>query len=528
MNLTMPYPDQGTEVPAGAAAGRRRAVLALARVEAVRLLRHPITLVAVPLLLGIWVSGWVTNEANHYPVLQDADRDTELGMMLLLGGAALIAGNLAVLRAHRNGTTALSEVLVLPVPLRTAAHLLALLPLALLAAVLTAGRVAILAVVAPAAGRPNPFELATGSVIVLLLGALGVLLGRLARSPVVAPLALLGLLALLVVVPLVHGGGAAQSFEPVVPSDPTFMMPPPVVLMARPAGAHLAYLVGLAVLVCVGALVRGGARTVRLTIVAVAAVAVAVAGGIAQTAPPSPPVVQARAVAMTHPSRQQTCRVLGHVTYCAFPDFTPWIPAWDSEVRGVLRRVPAAVAQQPLAVRQRIIVLRGDVLPDPTDAWRADDIAAGTPDSVAVDTRWGDSRSAATLAGLVAYRLVGGAQPEVCGARGVLVGWLAGQASAQSNTGLHLIVADQAGRPDSGVTLGEPGTAAAVQLPSRGVTLALALLGRPAGEVGTRVRQSWDELTAADTTIERAAEIFGLPAPPASGATASDDAGRCP
>src|SRR5262249_33489132 len=161
----------------------------------------------------------------QYPVLQDVDRDTQLGMMLLLGGAALIAGNLAVLRAHRDGTTALSEVLVLPMRLRTAAHLLAVLPLGLLAAALTGIRVGLLAL-APAAGRRNPSELVTGPVIVLLFGAIGVLLGRLTRSAIVAPLMLLGLLALLVVVPLLSNGGAARWFQPVVPEgDSAFTMP---------------------------------------------------------------------------------------------------------------------------------------------------------------------------------------------------------------------------------------------------------------------------------------------------------------
>src|SRR5262249_4266338 len=162
-----------------------------ARVESVRLIRHPITLAAVLFLVAIWVSGWFTNQANQYPVLQDVDRDTQLGMMLLLGGAALIAGNLAVLRAHRDGTTALSEVLVLTLRLRPAAPLLAVLPLGLLAAALTGIRVGLLAL-APAAGRPNPYELVTGPVIVLLFGAIGVLLGRLTRSAIVAPLMLLG------------------------------------------------------------------------------------------------------------------------------------------------------------------------------------------------------------------------------------------------------------------------------------------------------------------------------------------------
>lgn len=510
-----------------AATGRRRAVFALAKVESKRLLRHPVTVVAVLFLVGIWVSGWLTNEANHFPVLQDVDRDTQLGTMLLLGGAALIAGNLAVLRGHRHGTTALSDVLVLPYPMRTAAHLLAVLPLAVLAALLAAARIAVLAAAAPAAGRPNPYELATGPAVVLLFGAVGVLLGRLTRSAIVAPLALLGLLAMLVVLPLLTRGGPARWFQPVVAeSEPVFVLPAPAYLMARPAGPHLAYLVGLAVLVAVAALARSGARMIRLALVAVVALALTVAGGVGQLAGPSRSVRQARLIAMQRPAGQQTCQRLGQVTYCAFPDFASWIPSWDAEVRGVLRRVPTAIAQRPLAVRQRIVLLNdnGAIPSPPTGQWRADDIAAGTPNAVSIGTRWGDSRSASQLAALVAYRLIVGSGPTaestLCGTRGVLVGWLAGQASAHAGVGLRKLAADQnagGGGGDKVFIEGIPGSGG-ILIPDRELAFALALLDRPADEIGARVRQSWDELTATGTTVDRAAEIFGQPVPAAQNA----------
>jgi hypothetical protein len=367
------------------------------------------------------------------------------------------------------------------------------------------------------------------------------LLGRLTRSAIVAPLTLLGLLALLVVIPLLSQGGPARWFQPVVADgEAGFVRPAPVYLMARPAGPHLAYLAGLAALVAAMALLRSGARTVRLILVAVVALAVTIAGGIVQTASPSRSVVQARTVAMQHPAQEETCRQLGQIDYCTFPDFTRWIPSWDTEVRGVLRRVPAAVARRPLTVRQRIIIvteaeMKGNIVPNPSDAWRADDLAAGTPDAVAVGTRWGDSRSAATLAGLVAYRLVTGDQqlapggrrnenPALCGAGGALAGWLAGQASAQANTGLRLLVADQ----HRGLSFYAAGSASGFHLPDRELALALTLLDRPADEVGARVLQSWDELTAAHTSIERAAEILGVPAPAAAQpASSGSDVGEC-
>jgi hypothetical protein len=196
-------------LPAVGAAAPRRAVLALARLETVRMLRHPVTVAAALFLAASWVSAWFAIGTTRYPVLQNLDRDSAIGMLVLLGGAALIVGNLAVLRAQRDGTTGLSRVLILPDHARTVAHLLALLPLALVGAVLILARMAVLAICAPSAGHPNPYELAVGPAGVLLLGALGVLLGRLSRSAVAAPLALLVLLAGLVVLePLAHGGGA--------------------------------------------------------------------------------------------------------------------------------------------------------------------------------------------------------------------------------------------------------------------------------------------------------------------------------
>lgn len=512
---------------AGTPTDRRRATLALAQVEGVRLLRHPVTIVAVLFLAGIWVSGWFTNEANRYPVLQDVDREIALGMMLLLGGAALIVSNLAVLRAHRHGMAAVGDVLVLPAPLRTAAHLLALLPLVLLALVLALARVAVLAL-APAAGRPNPFELATGPATVLLLGVLGVLLGRLTRSPVVAPLALLGLLATLIVVPLVWSSPTASArwFQPVVSEgDPAFALPIPVHLMTRPAGPHLAYLIGLVGLLAVAALARAGARPVRTVPAAAVALAIVVAGGVAQAAPPSRSVLEARVVAGQRPSAQQTCRTLGQVTYCAFPDFIRWIPGWDVQVRGVLHRVPPAVAAGPLAVRQRIVAQDQDS--SPVAAWTADDIAAGTPNAVTVDTRWGDSRSAARLAVFVAYRMVTGQRPgtgPLCGARRVTVAWLAGQASAASHTGLRLLAAQP---HEFEVFFPEASSGSGVLLPYQELRMALTLLDRPADEVAARLLAAWDELTAPGTSTERAAELLDVPVPPAAN-TRQDDRGGCP
>ncbi|GII27206.1 ABC transporter [Planotetraspora mira] len=512
--------------PAADASAPRRAVLALARVEMVRMLRHPVTVAATLLLAGLWVSDWFTTKTTRYPVLQELDHDSAMGMMILLGGAALIVGNLAVLRAHRDGTTGLSRVLILPDHARTLAHLLAPLPLAVVGAVLILARMAVLAICAPAAGHPNPYELAVGPATVLLLGALGVLLGRLTRSAVVAPLALLVLLAGLVFLEPLTNGGKALWLAP--QGQPTPMMPIPVSLLARPAAAHLGYLLGLAGLLATAAVLRAGARGVRVAGAGAVALACTVAGGTAQLSPPSPAVTAARIAVMNQPSQHETCQELGHVTYCAFAEFSRWIPAWNTVVQAVVARVPATARSTQLTVRQRIAIPAFDRGTGPEQllaAWRADDAAAGTPGAIGIDTSWGDSPAAANLAGQVAYRLVTGQTGEApieqrdgataCGGAGVLVVWLAGQASTHAGTGLGLL-AEDARDERGGVSFYETQRFPTVYVPTPELTVATQALARPRADIAARVQQSWATLTAPGTTAAQAAQILGVPAPATS------------
>ncbi|WP_405727460.1 hypothetical protein OG607_24745 [Streptomyces sp. NBC_01537] len=507
--------------PAIDAAAPRRAVLALARVEMVRMLRHPVTVAATLFLAGSWASAWFAIETTRYPVLQDLDRDSAIGMMMLLGGAALVVGNLAVLRAHRDGTTSLSQVLILPDHARTLAHLLALFPLAVVGAVLILARMAVLAVCAPAAGHPNPYELAMGPATVLLLGALGVLLGRLTRSAVIAPLALLVLLAGLVVpVPLSNGGKALWWLVP--QGEPALEMPTPVSLMARPAAAHLGYLLGLAGLLAAAAVLRAGARGVRVAVAGVIALACTVAGGTAQLSPPGRAVAAARTAVMNHPSQHEACQELGHVTYCALAGFSRWVPAWNTVVQAVVAQVPATARSAQLTVRQRIVILAFDRGTGPEQllaAWRADDAAAGTPGAIGIGTRWGDSRVTAYLAAQVAYRLVTGRQSveerdgaTVCGGAGVLVLWLAGQAGTQVRTGLRLL-AEDARDERGGVSFDENERFPRVYVPAPELAVAMQALARPRADVTARVQQSWATLAAPGTTAVQAARILGVPAP---------------
>jgi hypothetical protein len=242
------------------------------------------------------------------------------------------------------------------------------------------------------------------------------------------------------------------------------------------------------------------------------ALAVAATGVVVQSQPPSHAVRVARAGAIEHPAARQTCRTLDQVTYCAFPEFSRWIPAWRDVVQAVLAATPAAHRPSRLAVRQRVVGSTAST--DLVRGWRADDVAAGTPDAVAATTRWGDSRSAADLAALVAHRVLTGAGPgggvAACGGTGVLTVWLAAQAGALATTGIRKLT------DSHGVSFAEAGALPGVDVPRAEVTVALAALDLPA----SRVRDSWDALTGA--TVARAAQILGVPAP-----AATDPAGRC-
>jgi len=514
--------------------GRRRAMAALVRMEATRLARHPGAVVAL-LLACLGLYALTDARTARFPILQDADQLAQPVLALLLGGVALVLSNAAVLRAHRHGAEAALAVLVLPDRWRAAAHLLALTPLALLAAAVAAGHIALLAALPGAAGRPNGYELATGPVLVLLLGATGVLLGHLFRTVVAGPLTMVAFAAITLVSVALVPPDAGQP-NPLVPilrptsGDPLLGPAPlPVDLMTRPAGRHLAYLAGLLALVTTVALLRAGRADPtrgahgrsRLAVAFLAALVLTVGAGAAQAAASDPSIVNARAAATQRPASRQRCRTIQLVTYCAFPGFEPWVAGWNDVVRGVLRRVPPSVAAQPLAVRQRVVAdatsnqqINGVTVPPPVDAWRADDSAAGTPNAITAGTWWGDGWSETGLAGRVAYELITHSGPGVtatlCGARGVLVGWLAGQATADTRAGLRTIAGGSRG---GAVAFTEAGFGSSLVLTDPELTMVWALLDRPADEVGKRVLDSWAELSASGTSLEQAAKLLGVAVP---------------
>jgi hypothetical protein len=301
--------------------------------------------------------------------------------------------------------------------------------------------------------------------------------------------------------------------------------------MARPVPAHLGYLLGLAGFLATAAVLRAGARGVRVAVAGAVALACTVAGGTAQLSPPDRAVTATRVAVMNHPSQYETCRQLEHVTYCAFAEFSRWVPAWNTVVQTVVAQVPATARPAQLTIRQRIVIPDFDPGVGPKQllaAWQADDAATGTPEAIGIDTGWGDGSAAADLAAQVAYRLVTGQTGEArvgeqdhltgttaCGGVGVLVVWLAGQASTRTNSGLRLL-AENAPDARGGVTFSQNQLFPSVYVPALELRVATQALARPHADITARVEQSWATLTAPGTTAGQAAQILGVPAPATS------------
>ncbi|MEV4509465.1 hypothetical protein AB0K00_10960 [Dactylosporangium sp. NPDC049525] len=500
---------------------RRRAMLALAGVESVRFLRHPLTIAALLLFVSPWVYDVVTGTTDRYPVLHDQAVDLQIPGIFLLGGGALVVANLNALRAHRHHTDALYSVLVLPDPWRTAAFLLAPLPYAAAVGALVTARVGVLALLPGAAGRPDPAELAATPAFVLLLAAIGVLLAKLLRSALVAPLAMFAfaVAAFVALVAAARGNTALRLLLPVMFTELPFSLPAD--LVDRPSLRHLAYLAGLAALVAVAAVARSGARGRPVVAALVLATVVTATAGAAQFRTDDA-LRRAAVTATENPAATQTCHRRGDVTYCPFDDFTAWITGWEAVVQGVRRAVPpAAGTDPPLAVRQRVWAhgypTGSVVAADETGAnaaWERAAAAAGTPAVIPVGTRWGDDTSEATFAASVAHRLMTGSaftpNGTVCGARGALLVWLVGQATPATAKGLRDLDAASWG----GLVFVDFTTFMNLSVPDRDAGPGLAALGRPPAEVGALVAAHWTELTDPATPADRFATLAGVPIAP--------------
>ncbi|MFF7448169.1 MULTISPECIES: ABC transporter permease [unclassified Streptomyces] len=474
------------------------AVCALAAFEARRLLTSVTVIVGFVVYIA-WVVWRAQDYADGYPALQDADRATQSGP-LLVGLAVLLAVNQAVLRSRRRGTEGHFGVLVMGRDRRTVAHVLSLLPAVLLTAVCVAAQFGAQALKSTAVGHGSVGELLVGPLTVLLFGAVGVLLARLVGSAFAAPLLIVVFLFLFVLGAAAVGGGTrwlspsvSEASSNVLPSD----------LIDRPAAWHALYLAALALSLALLAVLLGGSRAWTVRTLFVVTVALTVLGGVAQGQGVSAATTAARERATAHPEQVQTCVERGGSRYCAFPEWRARTADWASVVEQVRSLAGGRAHDQRVLVRQRVDArygLEGDSAIPPSRA-------AG---QVTVGTSWGGNR-VPEFSAAVAGVLVAGdetAASELCDGRVVTVMWLALAWESDPLTQLRHV------RLDDSVT-----GAAIVLSPTEPLpmtegqtTVVRELLERPRAEVEAKVKSRWAELTSPKVTTERVAELLGVQA----------------
>ncbi|MET8571201.1 ABC transporter permease [Streptomyces sp. NPDC004783] len=494
-----------TAAPAGVDSGPRggvRAVLALARFEARRLL------LSIPVVVAFvgyvaWVVWRTRTSWDGYPALQDVDRATQQGP-LLVGLAVLVCAGSAVLRSLRHGTEDYFAIQVVEPWRRTVAHVLSVVPVALLTAVCVAGQFLWEAAKPGAVGGGSPAELLVGPLTVLLFGTLGVLLARVVRSPLAAPLLVVCLLFTLV---LGTGTGSVDGLSwlaPVVSEGSATTLPSD--LLGRPAAWHAVYLAGAALCVAfLAVLIAGGRRpTVRAGVALT--LAVAVAGGILQAGgvEPSPELTAARERVSVAPEKEQTCVERGRSTYCAFPEWEPRAGTWAAVVDHVQSLAGGAAHERRLVVRQRIDARYG--LGDDTAI-----PALTAPHQVTVGTAWGGNRVPEFSTAVAAVLVTGSEQAgsEVCDGRMVTIMWLSLSWQDEPVNALRRVRLDDSVE-GSAVVLSptDPLTMTEGQ-----TDVVRELLEKPRPDVAERVKAHWAELTAPGVTTAEAAGLLGVTAP---------------
>ncbi|MGW2522512.1 ABC transporter permease [Streptomyces sp. NPDC001617] len=490
----------GVETPTAGASWR--AVLALALFEGRRLLLRAPMLCALA-LYAAWI-GWTAPDYQEgYPALQDADRATQLGP-LLVALAVLFCVNQAVLRSKRRDTERHFGVLPLEPWRRTAAHALSVVPVALLVAVGVGVQFGWSALKSGAVGSGSPAELLVGPLAVLLFGAFGVLLARLVPSGFAAPLTivLFFFFGVAVAVPTGDDERGTRWLEPIVTDSGGNTVPSD--LMGRPAAWHALYLVGLGLTLALVAVVAAGGRSWVLKGSVAGALALAVTGGVLQAGALPQSVTAARERASVSPQKVQSCVRRDGSTYCAFPEWAGRVDSWAGVVREVRSLAGGTAHDQALVVRQRIDArygLTSDSAIDPATA----------PHQVTVGVSWGGNR-VPEFSTAVASVLVAGSEKattDLCDGRMVTIMWLGISPLPDPLQSLRNVRLDDS-LSGSAIVLSPTNP---LSMTAAQTEVVRELLAKGRDEIGARVKAHWAELTAPRLSTARAAELLGVTAP---------------
>jgi hypothetical protein len=307
--------------------------LVMSRVEAKRMLRHP--LIVLGALSGSGALIFMT--WNEAPVLNRHD-SAVAEALIPVAATLLIVAHFASMRAVRSRATDLYDASPTSNTIATTGLLLAvgwvaaaslLLQLALLGYMETAGAV----------GAPRPPALLVGPAGVLFAGALGVALGRWTPWLGASPLALIALVAIsALVLSDAYAHPMRGWLAPFVMSDAWGGGVSEFAL--RPHGPHLLYVVGLATMAAFAAL----ARYRRAIFGALACVAVigTTAAGYVQVQEPTAAEFEAVRQRLLHPDWMRACEEIASVRYCVFSGYEPWTNHWRRVVTPILAAVPPA------------------------------------------------------------------------------------------------------------------------------------------------------------------------------------------
>ncbi|WP_328682031.1 ABC transporter permease [Streptomyces sp. NBC_00343] len=482
-----------------------QAIFVLARFESRKLLlRIPVLFMLAAYVA--WIVWRTKTDWSGYPALQDVDRSTQTGP-LLVGFAVLLCVNQAVLRSQRHDTERLLGVLVLEPWRRTAAHALSILPVTGLVALGVAAQFGWQAVKSTAVGTGSVGELLVGPLCVLLCGAIGLLMARVVPKPFAIPVAAVLLLVFSVLAPVsIGGGGATAWLPPIVGEGSTKTIPSD--LIGRPAASHALYLTGLALALTLLAVLISKGRTKTATAVLAGslagAIALGVIGGIGQAAGVSSETVAARARATLTPQKVESCVRHGRSTYCAFPEWVPMTATW-ADVTDHVQSLAGGTAQtQKLLVRQRVEARYGMEADGAIDPSR-------TPNQVTVRTMWGGPRTPEFSAAVASVLVLGNenAGGDVCDGRMVTIMWLALGWTSDPVSELRAV------RLSDTVT-----GSSAVLSPTNGMSMTAGqtsvvreLLAAGPSTVTPKVKAHWAELTAPKVTTAKVAQLLGVKAP---------------
>ncbi len=333
-------PDGAADVKLGT---NTAAALQLARIEGRQLLRSEAFIVGISMSVAIlvifgviWASDSIGSENSWRAWLALLP-----AFSLPFAGLALVAVNLAALRARRDGAEELFSTLPVAEATRAVGHLGAMW----MAFVVQALFVAVTVVEAVFVRRQfgtidaaSVGDVAVSFVLVACACALGVALARWLPHPLVA-------LAALVVLGIGASaigaiGGKHWSLTRQLSIWPRYP-DHDWIFAVRPTWWHALYLLALGVGVAVAAVARTR-RDRPVAMIAAVVVVVAVVAAVAQTRPMTERDAQRIASMVADPELHSDCRINDGLTLCAYRDYADIIDLWSEELTAPF----AAVAPQ--------------------------------------------------------------------------------------------------------------------------------------------------------------------------------------